>query len=56
MIHEDLEAIPKCLCACVTGATGGVGKRVVEVLLQHGKAVRAVVRDEEKGRHMLVLM
>ena len=37
-----------------TGATGGVGKRVVEVLLQQGKAVRALVRDEGKGRKMLV--
>lgn len=36
------------------GATGGVGKRVVQTLLNQGKAVRAAVRDGEKGRRMLV--
>lgn len=36
------------------GATGGVGKRVVEVLLQQGRAVRALVRDEQKGKILLV--
>ena len=37
-----------------SGATGGVGKRVVEVLLQQGRAVRALVRDEQKGKSLLV--
>ncbi|GBF91894.1 hypothetical protein Rsub_04999 [Raphidocelis subcapitata] len=37
----------------VTGATGGVGKRVVELLLAKGRRVRAVVRDVEKARGLL---
>ncbi len=36
------------------GATGGVGKRVVQTLLNKGKAVRALVRDEQKARTLLV--
>lgn len=36
------------------GATGGVGTRVVKTLLQQGKAVRALVRDEQKARRLLV--
>ncbi|CAG9465720.1 unnamed protein product [Pedinophyceae sp. YPF-701] len=37
----------------VTGATGGVGKRVVEILLSRGERVRAVVRSTEKGEKLL---
>lgn len=37
----------------VAGATGGVGKRVVQTLLKQGKAVRALVRDEGKARKLL---
>ncbi len=37
----------------VAGATGGVGKRVVQRLLQQGNKVRALVRDIEKGRTIL---
>lgn len=37
----------------VTGATGGVGKRVVARLLQRGKRVRALVRDVDKARGLL---
>lgn len=38
----------------VTGATGGVGKRVVAQLLQRpGARVRALVRDAQKGRDLL---
>ncbi|MEW5307468.1 MAG: hypothetical protein WDW36_009863 [Sanguina aurantia] len=37
----------------VTGATGGVGKRVVEVLLASGKHVRALARDVSKARALL---
>lgn len=37
----------------VAGATGGVGKRVVQTLLSKGKAVRALVRDEQKARKLL---
>lgn len=36
----------------VTGGTGGVGKRVVSLLLQQGRHVRAVVRDVEKASGM----
>ena len=38
----------------VTGATGGVGKRVVARLLRQGKKIRAVVRDTGKATEMLV--
>jgi NAD(P)-dependent dehydrogenase (short-subunit alcohol dehydrogenase family) len=38
----------------VAGATGGVGKRAVEVLLKQGRAVRALVRDVEKAQRLLV--
>lgn len=38
----------------VAGATGGVGKRVVERLLGEGRRVRALVRDVDKARGMLV--
>lgn len=37
----------------VTGATGGVGKRVVAQLLQRGRRVRALVRDAQKGSSLL---
>ncbi|EFJ50015.1 hypothetical protein VOLCADRAFT_89408 [Volvox carteri f. nagariensis] len=37
----------------VTGATGGVGRRVVSRLLAAGKHVRALVRDLEKAKSML---
>ena len=38
----------------VAGATGGVGKRVVQQLLAEGRRVRALVRDLDKARDMLV--
>lgn len=37
----------------VTGATGGVGSRVVAGLLAKGKRVRALVRDVPKAKKML---
>lgn len=37
----------------VAGATGGVGRRVVDILRSKGLPVRALVRDEEKARRML---
>ncbi|KAG2445042.1 hypothetical protein HYH02_008910 [Chlamydomonas schloesseri] len=37
----------------VTGATGGVGRRVVARLLAAGKHVRALVRDLDKAKGML---
>ncbi|ELR96214.1 CIA30 family protein [Gloeocapsa sp. PCC 73106] len=36
----------------VTGATGGVGKRVVETLLKANYRVRVLVRDGQKAREM----
>jgi len=37
----------------VAGATGGVGKLVVGLLLERGYRVRALVRDEAKARRLL---
>ncbi|KAK9153080.1 hypothetical protein Sjap_000560 [Stephania japonica] len=37
----------------VAGGTGGVGRRVVDVLRAKGLAVRVLVRNEEKARKML---
>ncbi|KAI3936229.1 hypothetical protein MKW98_026409 [Papaver atlanticum] len=37
----------------VAGATGGVGRRVVDVLRKKGLPVRILVRNEEKARKML---
>ncbi|WOL09113.1 hypothetical protein Cni_G17866 [Canna indica] len=37
----------------VTGATGGVGRRVVSILRNKGFPVKALVRNEEKARTML---
>ncbi|XP_021907610.1 uncharacterized protein LOC110821941 [Carica papaya] len=37
----------------VAGATGGVGRRVVDILRNKGFPVRVLVRNEEKARRML---
>ncbi|XP_077227156.1 NAD(P)-binding Rossmann-fold superfamily protein [Tasmannia lanceolata] len=37
----------------VAGATGGVGRRVVDILRKKGLPVRVLVRNEEKARTML---
>jgi uncharacterized protein YbjT (DUF2867 family) len=37
----------------VAGATGGVGKRVVQRLLERGYQVRSLVRDKDKARAIL---
>ncbi|KAK7247198.1 hypothetical protein RIF29_42075 [Crotalaria pallida] len=37
----------------VVGATGGVGRRVVDILRKKGIPVRVLVRNEEKARKML---
>ncbi|KAL5576974.1 hypothetical protein UlMin_018673 [Ulmus minor] len=37
----------------VAGATGGVGRRVVDILRSKGVPVRALVRNEEKARKLL---
>ncbi|XP_043688659.1 protein HIGH CHLOROPHYLL FLUORESCENCE PHENOTYPE 173, chloroplastic isoform X1 [Telopea speciosissima] len=39
----------------VAGATGGVGRRVVDILRKKGLPVRVLVRNEEKARRMLGL-
>ncbi|XP_020100412.1 uncharacterized protein LOC109718545 isoform X3 [Ananas comosus] len=39
----------------VTGATGGVGRRVVDILRKKGLPVRVLVRNEEKAKNMLGL-
>ncbi|XP_010434492.1 PREDICTED: uncharacterized protein LOC104718440 [Camelina sativa] len=39
----------------VAGATGGVGRRVVDILKMRGLPVKALVRNEEKARKMLGL-
>ncbi|OWM72983.1 hypothetical protein CDL15_Pgr001097 [Punica granatum] len=39
----------------VAGATGGVGRRVVDILRKKGQPVRILVRNEEKARKMLGL-
>ena len=42
--HDDI--------VMVTGATGGVGRRVVDLMLKKGRHVRAMVRDVEKAKDM----
>ncbi|KAL7129829.1 hypothetical protein ABFS83_13G094000 [Erythranthe nasuta] len=37
----------------VAGATGGVGRRVVDLLRKNGRSVRVLVRNEEKAKRML---
>ncbi|KAL9233981.1 hypothetical protein vseg_008909 [Gypsophila vaccaria] len=37
----------------VAGATGGVGRRVVDILRNKGQQVRVLVRNEEKAKRML---
>lgn len=36
----------------VTGATGGVGKRIAQKLVEEGKRVRLLVRDLPKAEEM----
>ena len=37
----------------VVGATGGVGKRVVKLLIESGQSVRVLVRDQLRGQTLL---
>ena len=37
----------------VVGATGGVGKRVVKLLIESGQSVRVLVRDQPRGQTLL---
>ena len=40
------------LTVAVTGATGFVGRHICRTLLEHGHAVRALVRDAKKANHL----
>jgi NAD(P)-dependent dehydrogenase (short-subunit alcohol dehydrogenase family) len=46
-------ALPTRFCDAA-GATGGVGQRVVQQLLAQGRVVRALVRDVDKAKQLLV--
>lgn len=39
----------------ITGGTGGVGRRVVQLLLEQGTRVRAVVRDLARARAVVCI-
>lgn len=62
MAHDAVFYAHVCfICDCllpsvcvVPGATGGVGKRVVQKLLSQGRVVRALVRDVGKAQELLV--
>jgi putative NADH-flavin reductase len=46
--------VVRSVCCAAAGATGGVGKRVVQQLLAQGRVVRALVRDVDKAKQLLV--
>ncbi|KAL3643540.1 hypothetical protein CASFOL_014355 [Castilleja foliolosa] len=50
---EAVKAMDKSGITLVAGATGGVGRRVVDILRKKGLPVRVLVRNEEKARRML---
>ncbi|XP_057949330.1 uncharacterized protein LOC131144612 isoform X2 [Malania oleifera] len=50
---EQVRAMETSGIVLVAGATGGVGRRVVEILRKKGLPVRVLVRNEEKARRML---
>lgn len=51
--HQNELAGGKVSIVLVAGATGGVGKRVVQRLLEQGYQVRALVRDVERAKTIL---
>lgn len=53
-VFATVDRLYALLAAKLTGATGGVGKRVVQQLLGQGRVVRALVRDVGKARQLLV--
>ncbi|PIN21436.1 putative dehydrogenase [Handroanthus impetiginosus] len=50
---EAVKAMDTSGIVLVAGATGGVGRRVVDLLRKKGLPVRVLVRNEEKARRML---
>ncbi|KAH9797413.1 NAD(P)-binding Rossmann-fold superfamily protein [Citrus sinensis] len=50
---EPVKAMETSGIVLVAGATGGVGRRVVDILRNKGLPVRVLVRNEEKARKML---
>lgn len=50
---ENLKTTKPMGMILVAGATGGVGKRVVQRLIKDNYRVRALVRDPQRGREML---
>lgn len=50
---EPVKAMETSGIVLVAGATGGVGRRVVDILRKKGLPVRVLVRNEEKARKML---
>ncbi|KAK6124251.1 hypothetical protein DH2020_042003 [Rehmannia glutinosa] len=50
---EAVKAMETSGIILVAGATGGVGRRVVDLLRKKGLPVRVLVRNEEKARRML---
>ncbi|XP_059664379.1 protein HIGH CHLOROPHYLL FLUORESCENCE PHENOTYPE 173, chloroplastic [Cornus florida] len=50
---EPVKAMDTSGIILVAGATGGVGRRVVDILRRKGLPVRVLVRNEEKARRML---
>ncbi|CAA0823676.1 NAD(P)-binding Rossmann-fold superfamily protein [Striga hermonthica] len=50
---EAVKAMGTSETVLVAGATGGVGRRVVDILRKKGIPVRVLVRNEEKARKML---
>ena len=50
---ENLDIKKRMGVILVAGATGGVGKRVVQHLIEQNYQVRALVRDIERGKKML---
>jgi hypothetical protein len=53
-VAVDSHQVLPCFGCAAAGATGGVGKRVVQQLLAQGRVVRALVRDVEKAKQLLV--
>ncbi|KAK9268198.1 hypothetical protein L1049_010641 [Liquidambar formosana] len=50
---EPVKAMENSGIVLVVGATGGVGRRVVDILRKKGLPVRVLARNEEKARRML---